>query len=427
MTVELISVGTELLLGNIINTNANYLSIQCARLGFSLYHQVTVGDNETRLREAIRTAITRADIIILTGGLGPTTDDITKETLAKVLGRKLIMDEHSREKILSYYKRIDSNDINNGIPEGLEKITKINWKQALKIKDSIVIDNDNGTAPGYIVEDNKKIFLLLPGPPAEMIPMFENHMLPYLLKFQDKVFLTKMVKICGIGESKAETMIMDLIEAQSNPTIAPYAKNGEVHFRITAGANNIEEASALINPVIKEIEARFGDNIYTTDENVTLEETVVKLLLRHELTISTAESCTGGLLSGRIVNVPGASDVFMEGFITYSNNAKIKYLNVNPETLSTYGAVSEQTAKEMAVGCAKLSGSDVSIAVTGIAGPGGGTADKPVGLVYLSCYICGKTFVGKRHFKGSREKIRERSVVAALDLIRRSIKEIYRC
>jgi len=424
MIAELISVGTELLLGNIVNTNASYLSVQCAKLGFSLYHQVTVGDNEARLGDAIKTAIARSDIIILTGGLGPTTDDLTKETLAKVLGRELVMDEHSKEKILSYYHRIYP-DLNKNLPDGLAAITENNWKQALKIKDSIVIDNDNGTAPGYIVEDNNKIFILLPGPPAEMIPMFENGMIPYLKKFQDKVFLSRMVKICGIGESKAETMIMDLIRSQSNPTIAPYAKSGEVHFRVTASADSLEEASALIEPVINELQSRFGNNIYTTSEDVTLEQVVVELLHRHGLTLSTAESCTGGLLSGRIVNVSGASDVFMEGFVTYSNKAKIKYLNVSADTLDKFGAVSEETAREMAQGCAKVSGCDVSVAVTGIAGPTGGTPDKPVGLVYIACHAGGKTVVSKRQFKGNRDKVREQSVVAALDLVRRCVLETY--
>ncbi|NLO08334.1 MAG: competence/damage-inducible protein A [Clostridiales bacterium] len=423
MTVELISIGTELLLGNIINTNAAYLSQKCAQLGFSMYHQITIGDNEARLHEAINTALQRSDILILTGGLGPTSDDITKETLAKALHREVIMDEHSRERIKLYLHRIVTD--NKSIPTGLAKITENNWKQALKIEDSIVIDNEYGTAPGYIVEDGDKIILLLPGPPFEMIPMFENDMLPYLIKRQDKVLVTRMVKTCGIGESTAETMIIDLIESQSNPTIAPYAKGGEVHFRITAGANNEEEAELLLNPIINELKSRFGDNIFTINENETLEEVVVNLLNKHKLTLVTAESCTGGLLSGRIVNVPGASETFMEGFITYSNNAKRKYLQVSPHTLETYGAVSEQTAIEMASGALKASGCDVSVAVTGIAGPGGGTVEKPVGLVYISCHLDGKSFVIERHFKGNREKIREHSVIAALDLIRRSIIEIY--
>lgn len=424
MIVELISVGTELLLGNILNTNANYLAVQCAGLGFSLYHQITVGDNESRLLEAIEVARQRADIIILTGGLGPTRDDITKETLAKVVGRELIMDEYSKKRIMSYFQKSINNK--SHIPQELNKISENNWKQALKIHDSTVVDNDNGTAPGYIIEDRNKIFILLPGPPSEMIPMFENNMLPYLKKFQDKVFVSKMVKICGIGEAKAETMIIDLINSQSNPTIAPYAKNGEVHFRLTASANNTQEANALISPILKELEERFGDKIYSVNEDESLEAVVVKLLKENNLTLCTAESCTGGLLSGRIINVAGVSDVYMEGYITYSNEAKIKNLNVNPNTLTTYGAVSKETANEMAIGAAHVSGASVTVAVTGIAGPGGGSEEKPVGLVYIACYIKGKTNVIECEFKGNREKVRERSLVAALDLIRRSILEIYK-
>lgn len=423
MIVELISIGTELLMGNIINTNANYLSIKCVELGFSMYHQVTVGDNEERLYEAIETALLRSDIIILTGGLGPTSDDITKETVAKVLGREIIMDEHSRERITLYLERISDNS--KEASKRKQKITDNNWKQALKVENSIVVDNAYGTAPGYIIEHREKFIILLPGPPLEMTPMFEHHMLPYLKKLQDKVFVTKMVKICGIGESTAETMIIDLIEGQSNPTIAPYAKSGEVHFRITAAARNNKEAIKLINPIINEMNLRFGNNIFTTNEDESLEENVVRLLLKHKLTLVTAESCTGGLLSGRIVNVSGASDAFMEGFITYSNQAKMKYLEVRSETLDVYGAVSEQTAKEMAIGAIKASSCDVSVAVTGIAGPGGGTRDKPVGLVYISCNVGSKTFISERHFRGGREKIREQSVVAALDLIRRSILKVY--
>lgn len=419
MTVELISIGTELLLGNIVNTNANYLSRKCAELGFSMYHQVTIGDNELRLGQALLVALERSDILILTGGLGPTTDDITKETLAKVLDRELYMDEHTRERIGSYLNRIKSSS------SALSNITENNWRQALTIEESIVIDNEFGTAPGYIIEHNKKIIILLPGPPSEMIPMFKNDIMPYLRKYQDKIIVTRMVKICGIGESVAETMIMDLIKDQKNPTIAPYAMGGELHFRITAEAENAEEGIKLINPIIDEIKSRFGINVFTTDEDEKLEDIVVKLLINHNLTLSIAESCTGGLLAGRIVNVSGASSAFMEGFITYSNNAKIKYLGVSQRTLDIHGAVSEYTAKEMAIGAIKTSECDVSLAVTGIAGPDGGTPDKPVGLVYISSYIDGRTFVIERHFKGSREKIREHTVVAALDLLRRSILEVY--
>lgn len=423
MIVELISVGTEILLGNIVNTNANYLSVKCAQLGFSLYHQVAVGDNETRLMEAINTALTRSDIVILTGGLGPTRDDLTKETLARAIGRKLLMDEHSRQRILDYMGRIMG--MGSDISKAMAKITENNWKQALKIENSIVIDNENGSAPGYIVEEGKKLILLLPGPPVEMIPMFDQQMKPYLQKLQNRVFVSKMVKICGIGESRAETEILDLIEGQDNPTIAPYAKSSEVHFRITANASNEEEASRLIEPLLQELRVRFGNNIYTTEEEETLEDVVVKLLKKHRLHLATAESCTGGLLSGRIINVSGASDAFTEGFITYSNRAKCKYLGVSQDTLDQYGAVSNETAKEMAVGAAKTTGCEVTAAITGIAGPEGGTEDKPVGLVYISCHAGGKTFVKECHFKGNRQKIREQSVVNALDLIRRSIMEVF--
>jgi len=415
MIVELISVGTELLLGNIVNTNANYLSKKCAELGFSLYHQITVGDNEGRLCEVLKSALSRSDIVILTGGLGPTQDDMTKEAVAKVLKRELIMDETSRERIDSYFKFRNKGSASNSV------ITNNNWKQALMMSDSIVVDNDNGTAPGYIVESDGKTTILLPGPPSEMIPMFDDHIFPYLKKKQNKVFLSKMVKICGVGESKAETDILDLIEAQANPTIAPYAKNGEVHFRITAAANSEEEAEQLLTPVVDELYNRFGTNIYTTDELETLETVVVKLLHQNNLTLAIAESCTGGLLTGCLVNVSGVSNVLKEGFITYSNEAKIKNLGVSPETLQNYGAVSPQTAKEMVLGVAKTATADTALAITGIAGPDGGTDEKPVGLVYIACLVNGNVTVNEYNLKGNRQKIRDQAVIYALDLLRRNL------
>lgn len=415
MTVELISVGTELLLGNIVNTNANYLSLKCAELGFSLYFQITVGDNEGRLCEVLRTALSRADILILTGGLGPTQDDMTKEAVAKVLNRELVMDERSRERIESYFTFRYQNSKVKDI------ITGNNWKQAQKIDGSIVIDNDNGTAPGYIVEADSKTLILLPGPPSELIPMFEDRILPYLAKKQNKVFLSKMVKICGIGESKAETLILDLIEGQDNPTIAPYAKSGEVHFRITAAADHATQGEQMIAPVLEELFRRFGDNIYTTKEEETLESVVVQLLLEKKLTLVTAESCTGGLLSGKLVNVPGVSAVFTEGFITYSNEAKMKYLGVSSATLAAYGAVSEQTAEEMVLGAIRNTGAQAALAITGIAGPDGGSDEKPVGLVYIACCVNGHVTISEHRLKGNRQKIRELSVIYALDLLRRQL------
>jgi nicotinamide-nucleotide amidase len=429
MNVELISVGTELLLGNIVNTNANYLSKMCAQLGFTLYYQITVGDNEERVTKVLKTSLERSDIIILTGGLGPTEDDMTKEAVAKVLHRELIMDEVSKKRIKSYFDFKKSNSSRSS------DITENNWKQAMKIDGSIIVENDNGTAPGYIVETaykldepnalqtiNKRI-ILLPGPPSEMIPMFKNHIMPYLRQMQDKVLLSKMIKICGIGESRAETMILDLIEKQDNPTIAPYAKCGEVYFRITASAKSAEAAEKFLQPVEDEFRKRFGLNIYTMEEEMTLEEVVVQLLEEKKLTLATAESCTGGLVAGRIINVPGASCVFNEGFITYSNEAKMKYLGVSEQILKQYGAVSEQTAYEMANGTAAATGADLTLAVTGLAGPDGETERKPVGLVYISCCVKGEIIVKEYHMKGNREKIREQSVVYALDLLRRCALE----
>lgn len=412
MVVELISVGTEILLGNIVNTNATYLAEKCALLGCSLYHQTVVGDNEERMEEAIRQAIERADIVILTGGLGPTKDDLTKEVTAKVFGRKLYMDEHSRTRIRDYFEKIKS-----------KKVTENNWKQALVPEGAIVIDNLNGTAPGLILEDKErgKAAILIPGPPNEMKPMFEHDIAPYLNKKQPEGIYSHMVKVCGIGESRAETMVADLMDAQTNPTLAPYAKTGEVHFRVTARACSEEAAEKLMEPMIEEMKKRFGDAVYTTEENVTLEESVIRLLEEKKMTVTTAESCTGGKLSGRLLNVSGASGVYNEGYITYANASKEKILGVKHETLETYGAVSEQTAAEMALGAAKAAGADAALSVTGIAGPGGGTAEKPVGLVYIGCAVKGEVTVREYRFTGNREKNRDYAVARAITLLREEL------
>lgn len=413
MVVELISVGTELLLGNIVNTNTQYLAEKCALLGLSMYHQVTVGDNRERLSETIETALKRSDIVILTGGLGPTEDDLTKEVCASVMGFELEEDSHTKERIKKYFK----NNIYKEIPDN-------NWKQAIIPRGAVVLDNDNGTAPGLILEKDEKAAILLPGPPGELKPLFERAVVPYLKKLQPEVIRSQMLKICGHGESQVEDKLLDLIDKQTNPTIATYAKTAEVHLRVTAKADSEEEAKRILKPVVKEIKNRFGDDIYTTKEEETLEMAVVRLLTKHELTVATAESCTGGLIAGRLVNVPGASGVFREGFITYSNKAKRKILDVSKSTLKKYGAVSEQTAKEMATGGVFATDADVCIAVTGIAGPDS-EGEKPVGLVYIACYMKDKVKVEEYHFKGNREKIREQSVVKALDLLRRSILANY--
>lgn len=411
MVAELISVGTELLLGNITNTNASFLAEQCARAGLSCYYQVTVGDNKDRLKEVVKTALDRSDVIILTGGLGPTEDDLTKEAVADVLGLPMVEDEHTRQRIEAYLKNTSR-----------KKITENNWRQAMIPQGAQVIDNHNGTAPGLILssESNKKI-VLLPGPHEELISMVKTDIYPFLDGLVTETIQSVTVKISGIGESFVETAIQDLIEAQDNPTIAPYAKTGEVHLRITAKAENKKEAKKLIKPVLKEIRNRFGTAIYTIDVNKSLEECVVSILRKKELTLTTAESCTAGMLASRIVNVPGASEVLSQGLITYSNKAKRNLLGVKKETLKNYGAVSEQCAKEMAKGAAKLAKSDAAISITGIAGPDGGTEEKPVGLVYIGCYYQGSVVVEKYNFKGNRQKNREYSVAKALDLLRRCI------
>lgn len=412
MVVELVSVGTELLLGNIVNTNARYLSEKCAMLGLSVYYQTTVGDNEERLAEVIKTALNRSDIVILNGGLGPTEDDLTKETCAKVMGLPLVTDQHTKERLKEYYKGRKK-----------EELPESNWKQAVIPEGAVVFDNGNGTAPGLVVEQNGKTVILVPGPPNELYPMMEKQICPYLQKKNEEVILSQMVKICGFGESKVEEMILDLIDKQTNPTLATYAKQGEVHLRVTARAATEEEAKKLLKPMVKEIKKRFGEAVYTTDEKETLTDVVVKLLKKHELTVTTAESCTGGLLAGTLVGVPGVSEVFREGFVTYSNKAKRKLLDVSKSTLKKYGAVSAQTAKEMAKGGVFATDADICVAITGLAGPDGATPEKPIGLVYIACYMNDKVHVEEFRFKGDRQKIRERSVVQALDVLRRSILE----
>jgi len=409
MVVELISVGTEILLGNIVNTNAAYLAEKCAGLGLSCYYQTVVGDNEGRLQQTILTAKDRADVIILSGGLGPTQDDLTKETVAGVFGKELYLDEHSKARIQEYFAKRKIT------------LTENNYKQAMMPKDAIVIDNENGTAPGVILEAEGKHVILLPGPPNELVPMFEKDMVPYLQKLVPEVIYSKTVKLCGIGESTAETMIEDLIAAQDNPTIAPYAKTGEVHLRVTAKAKSEAEAKRMVKPVVWALQDRFDNYIYTTDENVSLEEAVVDLLKKKDYTITTVESCSGGMLAARIINVAGVSKVFKSGFVTYSNKSKHKLIGVKKSILKKYGAVSAETAIQMVKGASLITKSDVIVSVTGIAGPDGGTEEKPVGLVYMACMVNGEISVKEFHFSGNRSKIRETTTANALTFVRNCI------
>ncbi|MCR5792264.1 MAG: competence/damage-inducible protein A [Lachnospiraceae bacterium] len=411
MKVELISVGTEILMGNIINTNAAYLSRECAALGLSVYYEVTVGDNPDRLEKTIKEALEEVDIIILTGGLGPTSDDLTKEITAKAVGRNIHTDEHTMQRLKEYFT-------------GRTNITANNWKTAKVIEGATVIDNHNGTAPGEIVSlDSGQQIILLPGPPNEMIPMFDQQIKPHLRALSDMGIYSKMVKVCGIGESTAEYMIRDLMEKQSNPTIAPYAKTAQVHFRVSAMAKDKAQADEIMAPTINRLKKEFGKCIYTMDEATELEEVVVDMLKERGYKLVTAESLTGGLIAATIVNVPGASDVLEESFVTYADRTKAQNLGVLEETLQKYTAVSKETAIEMAKGIQKRTGAQVSISATGIAGPDGGTKEKPVGLAFLGCCIEDKVFVKELHLKGNRRKIREMVVVNALDLIRTSLMD----
>ncbi|MCR4588694.1 MAG: competence/damage-inducible protein A, partial [Lachnospiraceae bacterium] len=365
MVAEIISVGTELLLGNIVNTNAAYLAEQCALLGISCYYQDVVGDNRERIMGTVRAALERADILLIGGGLGPTPDDLTKETCAEILGKQLIMDERVKASIDEFFDKRGIKPASN------------NYKQALIPEGAIVLENPNGTAPGLIMEVNGKHLILLPGPPVELCAMFEEGVKPYLQNLVPGTIYSKMVKLCGVGESRVAEQIGDLIANQSNPTIATYAKTGEVHLRVTAKAEDEKAAKQLVKPMVKELKQRFGNHIYSTETETTLEKAVVDLLLANKLTVSTAESCTGGLLAGRLINVPGVSDVFKSGLITYSNKSKHRLLGVKKKTLEKFGAVSKETAEEMVKGLAGLTKADVCVSVTGLAGPDGGTDKKP--------------------------------------------------
>ena len=408
MNAEILSVGTEILLGDIVNTNARFLARELASIGVSVYRQTVVGDNPDRLLSALEEGFSRADIVITTGGLGPTKDDLTKEIGGKYFGKKMVEDEEAMRVLKNHFLEIGRS------------MTENNLKQAYIPEGAVLILNNNGTAPGCLIEENSKILIMLPGPPNEMEPMYREFVFSYLSKKTDRKYISKTLRICGVGESFAEDKIKDIIENQTNPTIAPYAGNAEMMFRITASAECESKAKALIEPVSCELYRRFGENIYGEDDT-SLVETVIGLLEKHDFKIAVAESCTGGMLASMFVDISCVSSVFVEGAVTYSNGSKIRRLGVLEETLENFGAVSYEVAKEMAIGVAKTSGADVSIAITGIAGPTGGTLEKPVGLVYVAIFIKGEVIVKKLNFKGDRQKIRLRACVNALDTLRREL------
>ena len=409
MTAEIICVGTELLLGNIVNTNAAFLSEKLAYLGINCYFQTVVGDNRDRLLSVINTALSRADILIFSGGLGPTEDDLTKETVAEALGKKLIRDKWAEQEIADYFA------LRGRIP------TDNNWKQADVIEGCEILYNKNGTAPGIFVSEGEKTVILLPGPPMELKSMFTDSVMPKLQQKCGQVFYSQTVKIVGPGESSVETQILDMLNTQENPTIAPYAKTGEVHLRVTARAKDEKEAREKTAPVVEELYRRFGNAVYTTDADETLEMALTKLLIKKKYTMTTAESCTGGMIAARMVIAPGVSAVLKSGFITYANEAKEELLGVSHDTLEKFGAVSRETAEEMADGAVKAAHTDAAVAVTGIAGPDGGTKEKPVGLVYIGVNVRGNVEVREYHFSGSRQKIRESVTAAALTFLREKL------
>ena len=412
MVLNLISVGAEILMGNIVNTNAAFLARECVNLGMSSYHQTVVGDNAKRLAEVYREALKEADVIILTGGLGPTEDDLTKETVAEVLGLELVNDEAALENIRNIFAS-----------RGME-LTQNNYKQAMVPVGCTVLYNANGTAPGLIIEKDNIVTVLLPGPPHEMKPMFLNQVVPYLEKLTDGVLYSATIKECGIGESILETKLMDLIDGQTNPTMATYAKTSTSEIRLTAKAPSRESARNLVKPYIKEIKKRLGEAVYATVDSDEMEDAVCKLLKKYNLKITTAESCTGGLVSAKLVNVPGISDHYEQGFIAYSVKAKNKLLGVNKECIKKHSSISREVAAEMAKGALNESGADVAISVTGYAGPDD-TEKEPKGLVYIGIAMKDDVTVQEFHFNGDRNKIRESAAVNALNQARLAILHRY--
>lgn len=371
-SAEILCVGTELLLGDIINTNASYISRRLAALGIPVYRQAVVGDNPERMRQAIAESFSRSDCLILTGGLGPTCDDITKEMVAEYLGLELELNEEALERMKSYFSST------------CRTMTKNNEKQAFAPKGARVLQNDWGTAPGFVIELDDKTAILLPGPPIELEPMWRERVEPYLFERSDAVIVSKNIYILGMGESAVEEKLHDMMMELTNPTVAPYAGNGECRVRVSARAKDAETASRMCDNLIEAIrKTEVGEFIYGIDVD-SMENALVRSLRERGLTLACAESCTGGLIAKRITDISGCSDVYLGGCVTYANEAKEKLLGVKHETLEKYGAVSEQTAREMARGVRLALEADIGISTTGIAGPGGGTPEKPVGTVYIA-------------------------------------------
>lgn len=401
MICEIISVGTEVVTGDIIDTNAPFISKELVALGIDTMYRTSVRDDDETLCEVLETAKKRADLIITIGGLGPTYDDFTKQSVAKINELRMI---HSKE-------------LENGIRNYFLKMGRImtsnNLRQADIIEGSIILENNNGTAPGLILENDDKTFILLPGPPSELVPLFKEKVSPYLKEKTGKVIVEKTVKLCGIGESYVESSLYNMMTTVKNPVIAPYAKIGEVHLKLTATADSIEEANEIMKSCYETIYSKFSKHIYGEDDE-TLPSQITKWLREKGMKVAFCESCTGGYISKTITDIPGASDVFDCGIVTYSNDMKTRLVGVSPAALKEKGAVSEEVASQMAKGIRSVAGADIGISVTGIAGPDGGTEEKPVGLVYMGFSTKNSTVTKKLNFSGNREKVRLATVQAVM-------------
>ncbi len=414
MRAEIISVGTELLMGQIVNTDAAYLARQLQALGIDTFHQDVVGDNHGRMRAVIEEALGRSDVLLLSGGLGPTVDDMTKEVLADALRVPMVEDAASRA-------RLEAHFASRG-----RAMTPNNLRQAIFPQGARILPNECGTAPGcYVQTPAGRHVFVMPGPPHELQDMFTRQVAPILEALSQFTLASRMLRVFGVGESAAAHALRDLIDQQTNPTIAPYASIGEMSLRLTAKVARGQDAAPLLDPLEREIRARLGEGVYSACDE-SLPEVAARLLMEQGKTVVLAESCTGGRIADWLVGVPGISKALVEGHVTYANEAKIRVLGVRPQTLSQHGAVSEQCAREMAEGARQRSGADVALAVTGIAGPDGGSPEKPVGLVYFGLSDGDGTIALRREvgFRREREHIRTLASLTALDILRRRLLHI---
>ncbi len=406
---ELVAVGTEILLGDILNTHAQFLSQELAALGIGVYYHTAVGDNEKRLEMSVKQAFSRSDLVIFSGGLGPTTDDITAKVVCDTLGLEMVFDQKAWDEITAFFARKGKVPNEN------------NRKQAFFPQGAKIFYNAHGTAPGFAVKANGKTAVLLPGPPVELQAMVKEQVIPYLQQESGVCFRSETLMIYGIGESELEPMLADLVR-QTDPTVALYAKEGQVQVRVTGAVAKEHPDCSKIERVIAEIQRRTGLCCYGRNIS-SLQEAVVPLLRQKGLRLAAAESLTGGMIGKAITEVPGASEVFECGIISYSDRIKHELLGVSEAALARYGAVSAEVARQMAKGALAVSGADIAVAVTGFAGPGGGTEKDPVGTVYLSAAMKGKTITRRLQLgfgRGNeREYIRTLTVMRALDVVRR--------